>query len=73
MKIIKKAKFPRLRCDLCGCVFVPCKDDLKLRFRVAEAYVDDERKIKDDVYVNCPTCSLSKHVFKKGENDEQAD
>jgi rubredoxin len=65
MKIIKKAKFPRLRCDLCGCVFVPSKDDLKFRFRDDNYYGGDKKKIKEDVYVNCPTCSLSKIVFEE--------
>lgn len=63
MKIKKKAKLPRLECKLCGCVFVPSQDDLRFRFRSGEAYTDNEEKIKGDVYVNCPVCSLSKIVF----------
>jgi rubredoxin len=73
MKIKKKAKLPRLECDLCGCVFVPSKDDLKLRFRNDASYTDDKKKIKDDVYVNCPTCSLSKLVFEEGATDGKSD
>ena len=65
MKIKKKANLPRLECKLCGCIFVPSKDDLRFRFRSREVYADDEKKIKEDVYVNCPTCSLSKIVFEE--------
>ena len=69
MKIKKKAKLPRLECDLCGCVFEPSKEDLKIRFLNAGAYVDNVRKIKNEAYVNCPTCGLSKLVFEEGETD----
>ena len=68
MKIIKKAKLPRVKCGLCGCVFVPHKDDLHYKFLGSGAYVDDTEKISANVYVNCPTCGLSKLVFEKGEN-----
>lgn len=66
MKIKKKAKLPRLECKLCGCIFVPSKDDLNTMWRNKSCFADEE-KIRDDVYADCPTCGLSKLVFKKGE------
>ena len=46
MKIKRKAKLPRLECELCGCVFVPSKDDLKLRVRNDNYYTDNKKKNK---------------------------
>lgn len=72
MKIIKKAKLPKVTCVLCGCVYRPENGDFN-RFSVKGNTLSEE-DIRSDVSVNCPLCGLVAYPFaKKGANDEQAD
>ncbi len=66
MKIIKKAKLPKITCEFCGCVFRPEKDDLA---SLAAKGCTDIYSIRELTFVVCPVCGLTAEVFKRGDED----
>ena len=67
MKIIKKAKLPKITCELCGCVFRPEGGDLR---SLASGSASLQR-IREETFVFCPVCGLSIGVFNKESADAE--
>ena len=69
MKIVKKAKLPKITCELCGCVFRPEKGDLA---SFAAKGCTDMYSVRELTFVTCPVCGLTAEVFKKEGTDVEA-
>ena len=65
MKIIKEVKLPEITCELCGCVFRPGKEDLRLR----GANSNTAQDVRKSTFCACPVCGLSVKVFEREDED----
>lgn len=55
MKILKRPKFKKITCRVCGCVFVPSDKDIEPRVRGYE----ENRPEVDGLGSRCPVCRAS--------------
>ena len=69
MKIIKKAKLPKITCELCSCVFRPEKGDLA---SFAAKGCTDICSIRELTFVTCPVCGLGTEAFKMEDSNAEA-
>ena len=72
MKILKKAKLPKVTCKLCGSVFRPEKKDLRRELMRINGDLE-ETKLHAVTY--CPVCGLTAYPFcqDKSEKKENSD
>ena len=72
MKILKKAKLPKVTCKLCGCVFRPEEKDLNSAF---VRITGDLEEAKQYITVYCPVCGVTAYPFwqDKPEREENTD
>lgn len=72
MKILKKAKLPKVTCKLCGCVFRPEKKDLRGDLIRIDG---DWEEAKLHTVTSCPVCGLTAYPFwqDKPERKENTD
>lgn len=68
MKILKKAKLPKVTCKLCGCIFRPEKKDLRGELIRIDG---DWEEVRLYTATYCPVCGLTAYPFRQDKQESE--